>query len=95
MVRSRIDAVFVEPDGGVVVVDWKTGRPPTDLEVVRARELQLAAYRLAWSRRSGIPLDRVSAAFFYVATGQTVRPSGSLEPDRIETALARAVGQTG
>lgn len=94
VLRSRIDAVFAEPDGGVVVVDWKTGRPPTDPEVVRARELQLAAYRLAWSRRSGIPLDRVSAAFFYVATGQTVRPNGSLEPDRIETALARAVGQT-
>src|SRR5665648_445637 len=95
VVRSRIDAVFAEPDGGVVVVDWKTGRPPTDPDVVRARELQLAAYRLAWSRRSGIPLDRVSAAFFYVTTGQTVRPSGSLEPDRIETALARAVSQTG
>src|SRR5665647_3115559 len=83
------------PLAGVVVVDWKTGRPPTDLEVVRARELQRAAYRLAWSRRSGIPLDRVSAAFFYVAIGKTVRPSGSLEPDRIETALARAVSQTG
>jgi DNA helicase-2/ATP-dependent DNA helicase PcrA len=95
MVRSRIDAVFAEPDGGVVVVDWKTGRPPSDPVAVQARELQLAAYRLAWSRRSGLPLGRVSAAFFYVASGQTVRPDGSLDPDRIECTLADAVTQTG
>ena len=95
VVRSRIDAVFAEPDGGVVVVDWKTGRPPSDPVAVHARELQLAVYRLAWSRRSGMPLDRVSAAFFYVASGETVRPSRSLDPDRIERTLAEAVGQDG
>lgn len=29
VVRGRIDAVFADPDGGVTVVDWKTGELPT------------------------------------------------------------------
>jgi len=81
VLRSRIDAVFpaaagdpVE-QGGVVVVDWKTGAPPRDEATRTARELQLAVYRLAWSRRSGTPLDRVAAAFHYVASGETVWPA--------------------
>ena len=78
VVRSRIDAVFPDPDGppgSVVVVDWKTGRPPTDAAVLRTRELQLAVYRLAWSRWRDVPIDRVQAAFVYVSTGETVRPA--------------------
>ncbi len=91
VLRSRIDAVFPDGDGGVVVVDWKTGRPPTDEAAVRARELQLATYRLAWSRRSGLPLEKVAAAFYYVATGETVRPEGRLDAERIEETLRAAV----
>lgn len=87
VVRSRIDAVFAEPDGGVVVVDWKTGSVPS-AEQLRARELQLAVYRLAWSRRTGLPLDRVGAAFVYVAHGVTLRPEHLPGPDE----LARALG---
>ncbi len=87
VVRSRIDAVFAEPDGGVVVVDWKTGAVPST-EQMRSRELQLAVYRLAWSRRTGMPLDRVGAAFVYVAHGVTLRPERLPGPDE----LARALG---
>ena len=90
IVRSRIDAVFPEPDGGVVVVDWKTGRPPTDAEAVRTRELQLAVYRLAWSRWRGVPMESVRAAFFYVATGETVRPERLLDAAEIERLLTAA-----
>ncbi len=76
-VRGRIDAVFEEvaPDGGPrwVVVDWKTGPPPTGTRV-SARALQLAAYRLAWARVRGVPLDRVRGAFFHAATGETLWP---------------------
>ena len=63
--------MFAEPDGGVVVVDWKTGAVPS-AEQMRSRELQLAVYRLAWSRRTGLPLDSVGAAFVYVAHGVTM-----------------------
>ena len=88
VVRCRIDAVFAEPDGGALVVDWKTGRPPTDPAAVAARELQLAAYRLAWSRRTGIPLERVQAAFVHVATGETIRSDA--DPASLVGALAAA-----
>jgi DNA helicase-2/ATP-dependent DNA helicase PcrA len=87
VVRSRIDAVFAEPDGGVLVVDWKTGAVPTP-EQMRSRELQLAVYRLAWSRRSGLPPEMVRAAFVYVAHGVTVQPE--VLPDADE--LARTLG---
>jgi DNA helicase-2/ATP-dependent DNA helicase PcrA len=87
VVRSRIDAVFAEPDGGVVVVDWKTGAVPTGAELA-ARELQLAVYRIAWSRRTGLPLERVRAAFVYVAHGVTHRPDTLPGPDELARLLA-------
>ncbi|NCT89542.1 ATP-dependent helicase [Cellulomonas sp. APG4] len=79
VVRSRIDAVFPDPERpadprAVVVVDWKTGRRPVDDETERSRELQLAVYRIAWSRWAGVDLDDVAAAFVYVADDVTVRP---------------------
>ncbi|QAY70212.1 ATP-dependent DNA helicase [Xylanimonas protaetiae] len=91
MTRSRMDAVFPDPDGApgaVVVVDWKTGRPPADAAARTAREVQLAVYRLAWSRWAGLPLDQVSAAFCYVATGETVRPERLATEEELE-ALVR------
>ena len=76
-VRGRIDAVFEEvaDDGqpGWVVVDWKTGAPPSGPRAA-ARALQLAAYRLAWARVRGVPEHRVRGAFFHAATGETVWP---------------------
>jgi DNA helicase-2/ATP-dependent DNA helicase PcrA len=78
VVRGRVDAVFARPDGGVDVVDWKTGPPPAGA-AADARAVQLAAYRLAWHRLHDIPLERVGAAFVYVSTGQTVRPADLLD----------------
>ncbi|GAA1713465.1 ATP-dependent DNA helicase [Isoptericola hypogeus] len=97
MLRSRIDAVFVDPDApaprdgeapAVVVVDWKTGREPTDAAARAAREVQLAVYRLAWARYAGLPVERVSAAFCYVASGTTARPGRLLDETELE-ALVR------
>jgi DNA helicase-2/ATP-dependent DNA helicase PcrA len=78
VVRGRVDAVFARADGGVDVVDWKTGAEPRG-RAAEARAVQLAAYRLAWSRLHGLPLDKVGAGFFYVATGETVRPVDLLD----------------
>jgi DNA helicase-2/ATP-dependent DNA helicase PcrA len=66
VVRGRIDAVFTEADGTVLVVDWKTNRAHA------ADPLQLAVYRLAWSELHGIPLERIRAAFYYVRDGEVV-----------------------
>lgn len=81
--EGRIDAVFHDGDDmttGWLVVDWKTGRKPTG-EDMRAAEMQLGVYRLAWakvlSRRLGVevPPEGVRAAFHYVRSNDTVEPS--------------------
>lgn len=100
VLRSRIDAVFRDPEqpgvpGAVVVVDWKTGAPPSDPAATAVRELQLAVYRLAWSRWTGTPLDRVSAAFCYVGAGRSVRPERLLGADEIERLLLAATQDPG
>ena len=65
----------------------KTGRPPIDEAAARTREVQLAVYRLAWSRWSGLPLDQVDAAFCYVGAGTTVTPERLLDEAGIEDLL--------
>ena len=74
VVRGRIDAVFADSDGGVTVVDWKTGDPPADAAARRHAAVQLAVYRLAWAALTGIDDSRVRAAFHYVRAGRTVSP---------------------
>jgi DNA helicase-2/ATP-dependent DNA helicase PcrA len=75
VVRGRIDAVYQESDG-FLLVDWKTNRAAT------ADPLQLAIYRLAWAELHDVPLDQVRAAFYYVRTGEVVEPP--LLPGRAE-----------
>ncbi|HSP61252.1 MAG TPA: PD-(D/E)XK nuclease family protein, partial [Ornithinimicrobium sp.] len=87
-VRGRLDAVFVDEDGGLTVVDWKTGSPGP-AEAQQHRALQLAVYRLAYARLTGRPEDQVRAAFFYAATGRTVRPDlpGEVELEQLLAGL--------
>ncbi len=88
LVRGRIDAVFAEADGAWDVVDWKTGRRPSGAGA-SAAAVQLAAYRLAWHKLTGLPLDRVRAAFFYVRDGVTVRPADLLDADALRALVSR------
>ncbi|MFX4291272.1 ATP-dependent DNA helicase [Streptomyces bohaiensis] len=83
-VRGRIDAVYREGDR-FEIIDWKTGRERD------ADPLQLAVYRVAWAELRGLPLSRVTAAFYYVRGGELVRPA--VLPDRagLETILAGEV----
>lgn len=60
---GRIDAVYATGDR-FTVIDWKTNREAS------ADPIQLAVYRLAWAEMHGLPLERVSAAFYYVRTGE-------------------------
>jgi DNA helicase-2/ATP-dependent DNA helicase PcrA len=78
MLRGRIDAVFADGAGGYEVIDWKTGPPPSGAEL-SAVGVQLAAYRLGWSRLTGVPVERVSAGFHHVAANVTVRPVDLLD----------------
>jgi len=91
--RSQIDAVFPAGAGldRVTVVDWKTGAPPRDPRERSAREVQLATYRLAWSRWKGMSVEDVDAVFFYASTGETVAPERMLGEDEI-VALVLSAG---
>jgi DNA helicase-2/ATP-dependent DNA helicase PcrA len=81
-----MDAVFRTADGGFEVVDWKTGSPPTGDDADFAA-VQLAAYRLAWASLANVPIDRVSAAFHYVAANRTVRPADLLDADGLAAVI--------
>ena len=90
-IRGRVDAVFADEDGGITVVDWKTGRPPRGDEA-GVRAVQLSAYRIAYARWRGIDPDLVRGAFYYATTGTTVRPE-LLGEDAVVELLGRAVSQ--
>jgi DNA helicase-2/ATP-dependent DNA helicase PcrA len=81
VVRGRIDAVYAEPDGSWLVVDWKTNQHQD------ADALQLAIYRVAWAELTGVPLEQVRAAFHYVRSGESVVPQGLADRDELERAL--------
>ena len=74
LIRGRIDAVYATPSG-FEVVDWKTGSRPLG----QSAAVQLAMYRLAWAKLSGVDISTVSAAFHYVPTSVTDRPSDLLD----------------
>jgi len=84
VVRGRIDAVYDDPGGDHLLVDWKTNREQT------ADPLQLALYRVAWAELTGTPLERVRAAFHYVRTGRTVEPEDLPGRDELEQLLRQS-----
>ncbi|WP_147943482.1 ATP-dependent DNA helicase [Microbispora sp. CSR-4] len=87
LVRGRMDAVFREGDG-YVVVDWKTGERPQG-RAAETASVQLAAYRVAWAALAGVPLEKVGAAFHYVRSNETVRPVDLLDADGLTTLIQR------
>lgn len=90
VVRGRIDAVFRDADGRWDLVDWKTGRAPSGAQA-RARSVQLAVYRLAWSRLTDTPLEKIRAAFCYLADGVVVRPEALSTEAELEAIVAAAI----
>ena len=81
VVRGRIDAVYDDHEGGpghYLVVDWKTNRRQG------ADPLQLAIYRVAWAELTGVPVEQVRAAFYYVRSGQLVEPEPLVGRDGLE-----------
>jgi DNA helicase-2/ATP-dependent DNA helicase PcrA len=89
--RGRIDAVYGTPDGGYEVIDWKTGPVPGAAEL-SAAAVQLAAYRIGWSRLTGVPVERVSAGFHHVAAGVTLRPVDLLDESGLLAVVTGVAG---
>lgn len=85
-VRGRIDAVFQEPDGQWELVDWKSGRAPGPKDLAE-RSVQLAVYRLAFSRLMQVDLEKISAAFYFVGSDRTVRPHDLADEQQLEAII--------
>jgi DNA helicase-2/ATP-dependent DNA helicase PcrA len=83
-----MDAVYKNGDGTFDVVDWKTGSAKSGDELVNAA-IQLAVYRLAFAEIEGISLEKVRAAFHYVSSEETVRPSDLLDYDGLLALINR------
>jgi DNA helicase-2/ATP-dependent DNA helicase PcrA len=79
IVICKIDAVYAvaAPDGTrrFQVVDWKTGKAPRDDHDLDEKQLQLALYRLAYSRWAGVDLGLIDAVFYYVADDRIIEPT--------------------
>ncbi|MEY4000747.1 MAG: hypothetical protein RLZZ626_1102, partial [Actinomycetota bacterium] len=85
----KIDAIF-EDGGGVEIVDWKTGKSPDAEDEIAERSLQLALYRMAYMRFSGLPPEKVGVCLYYVAEDREIKPEKVLDESEI-VALWRSV----
>jgi len=87
LLRGRIDAVYQNGDS-YEVVDWKTGRAKSGDDLAVAA-IQLAMYRLAYSKLYGIDLSKISAAFHYIGDNQTVRPADLFDEAQLTALITK------
>lgn len=73
IVNGKLDAVFrggidpQNPGKRYTVIDWKTGRRPTQADDMTRKLIQLDCYRLLLSVFEHVPLDAIDAALYYVS----------------------------
>lgn len=92
----KLDAVYGVPPGTEAaergiryqVVDWKTGAAPRDERELELRQTQLALYRLAYSRWSGVPVEQIDAVFYYVEDDLVLRPERLYDEEALRRAWA-------
>lgn len=87
LLRGRMDAIYFDGER-YEIVDWKTGEVKSGSELADAA-VQLAAYRIAFSRIHNVPAESISAAFHYVGANQSVRPADLLSETEIIQLLPR------
>jgi DNA helicase-2/ATP-dependent DNA helicase PcrA len=92
IVTCKLDAVF-KNEFGYEIIDWKTGAPPVDEADLERRSLQLAVYRVALAELLQQPLERIAAEFFYLSTGQQIKPQRLDGKQQLEEKLSRALMQ--
>jgi DNA helicase-2/ATP-dependent DNA helicase PcrA len=93
VVGGRIDAVFGESEGPWEVVDYKTGRVPSEDDPMFGFQLDL--YGLACVEIWGKQPKELTLTYFYLAEGKEVsRTAGDPQEtrDRVRDALAGIVG---
>jgi putative RecB family exonuclease len=89
VLKGRLDRVDADPGGGLVVIDYKTGRRPVTQEAADADEA-LTIYAALAERRLGRPVTRL--VLDYVVAGEevvTLRPAEVLG-ERLDAVLQTA-----
>ena len=94
VVVCKLDAVYRSDDGvhAYQIVDWKTGKAPRDEEDLERKQLQLALYRLAFARYSGVDPALIDAVFYFVADDRVVRPERLYEEEELRSLWSSATG---
>ena len=69
----KIDAVFAT-ETGFEIVDWKTGVAPKTPEEIGEKALQIALYRMAYSKFHGIDPNKIEVCLYYVNENIEIRP---------------------
>ncbi len=82
IVVCKLDAVYLI-DGEYQVVDWKSGKIPSGQDL-SDKAIQLSLYRLALSKKLGVPLERIRASFFYATSGEELQPALMGEADLVK-----------
>jgi DNA helicase II / ATP-dependent DNA helicase PcrA len=95
IIICKIDAIYeVEGSQGqrYEIVDWKTGKAPQDAADLELKQFQLALYRLAYSRWSGVAPENIDAAFYFVAEDKIVRPERIYSERELEERWSSVTG---
>jgi DNA helicase-2/ATP-dependent DNA helicase PcrA len=88
VVGGRIDAIFGEPDGPWEVVDYKTGRVPSEGDPLLG--LQLDLYALACVDVFGKRPEDLTLTYFYLASDE-VRSRAAGDPEETRTRVKEAL----
>ena len=95
IIICKIDAIYeVEGSQGerFEIVDWKTGKAPKDAADLELKQFQLALYRLAYARWSGVPAENIDAAFYFVAEDTVIRPERIYSESELEERWSSVTG---
>ncbi|BDU11135.1 ATP-dependent DNA helicase [Aurantimicrobium sp. INA4] len=95
IIICKIDAIYeVEGSNGqrFEIVDWKTGKAPKDAADLELKQFQLALYRMAYSRWSGVAPENIDAAFYFVAEDTVVRPERIYSESELEERWSSVTG---
>jgi DNA helicase-2/ATP-dependent DNA helicase PcrA len=82
IVICKIDAVYTDGER-YQVVDWKTGKAPKDAADLERKQLQLALYRLAYSKWAGIDPSLIDAVFYFVADDRVIEPARIFDEEEL------------
>lgn len=72
VVTGKIDRVDKKPGGGIEIIDYKTGKKPTDPQLKNSLQLSLYARAAMDKGVYNKPLDKIELTFFFLQDGVKV-----------------------